>query len=112
MRLALVFVALISLAAPLRAQMRDNRDPQLNCNNNGDRDRAHSCEVRETTLGPSASLQVQPSHNGGLTVKGWAQNAILVRARIDAWAESDGEARTVASQVSVETTGGQIRATG
>ena len=111
MRLVLVFVALISLAAPAHAQMRDNREPQLNCNN-GDRDRARSCEIRETTLGPSASLQVGPTHNGAITVKGWAQNNILVRARVDVWAENDAEARTLSSQVIVETTGGQIRATG
>jgi hypothetical protein len=111
MRLVLVVVALTSLAAPARAQMRDNRDPQFNCNN-GDRDRARSCEIRETTLGPSASLQVDPSHNGAITVKGWALNSILVRARVEAWAENDVEARALASQVVVEATGGQIRATG
>src|SRR5262245_11617899 len=108
MRLVLAFFALISLAAPIRAQMRDNRDTQLNCNNDNNRDGARSCEIRETRLGPSASLQVEPSHNGGLTVKGWAQNSILVRARVDAWGENDAEARAVASQVIVETTGGQI----
>jgi DUF4097 and DUF4098 domain-containing protein YvlB len=111
MRLVLVFVALISLAAPTHAQMRDNRDPQLNCNN-GDRDLARSCEIRETTSGPAATLEVAPTHNGAIIVKGWAQNSILVRARVDAWAESDAGARALASQVIVETTGGRIRATG
>ena len=112
MRLVLVFAVLISLAAPLRAQMRDNREPQLNCNNNGDRDRPRSCEIRETTLGPSASLQVEPTHNGAISVRGWAQNSIFVRARVEAWAENDAEARALASQITVETNGGQIRATG
>src|SRR5262249_52926618 len=64
------------------------------------------------TLGPSASLEVEPSHNGAISVKGWAQNSILVRARVEAWAENDAEARALASQITVDTNGGQIHATG
>ena len=55
---------------------------------------------------------VEPGRNGGITVKGWAQNNVLVRALMEAWAESDAEAHTVASQVNIEAGGGRIRATG
>ena len=37
---------------------------------------------------------------------------MLVRARLEAWAENDTEARNIASQIRVEAAGGQIRATG
>lgn len=109
MRLA--FLVLVSLAAPAWAQMRDNRDTQLTCND-GYRGGARSCEVRETRIGPSGSLDVEPGHNGGITVKGWSQNNVLVRSRLEAWAENNAEARTLASQVRVDAAGGRIRATG
>jgi Toastrack DUF4097 len=115
MKPAFALLVLISLTAPAWAQMRDNRDTQLTCNNISreiSRERSLSCEVRESNLGPSGRLEIEPGHNGGITVKGWAQNSVLVRARLEAWAENDMEARNIASQIRVETAGGQIRATG
>ena len=115
MKPAFAFLVVISLTVPARAQMRDNRDMQLTCNNISrdiSRERSLSCEVRESNLGPSGRLDIEPGHNGGITVKGWAQNSVLVRARLEAWAENDTEARNIASQIRVEAAGGQIRATG
>src|SRR5262245_12822525 len=111
MKLALAFLAVVSLAAPALTQMRDNRDTQLSCDNTG-RSRPLSCEIRETTLGPSSSLDIEPSHNGGVTLKGWAQNSVLVRARVEASAENDTEAKRIASEIRVEAVGGRIRAAG
>src|SRR5262249_41597339 len=115
MKPAFAFLILISLMAPGRAQVRDNRDTQLTCNNISreiSRERALSCEVRQTTIGPSGRLDIEPGRNGGIAVKGWAQNSVPIRARLEAWAENDSEARNIASQIRVETAGGQIRATG
>ncbi len=115
MRLALAFLAVVTVAAQGMGQMRDNRDKQLMCdgsNRDGYRDGYHVCDVREINLGPSSRLEVEPGRNGGITVKGWAQNNILVRARTEAWAESDAEARTIAAQINVDTAGGRIRASG
>src|SRR5262245_24201552 len=115
MKPAFTLLVLISLTAPARAQMRDNRDTQLTCNNISreiSRERALSCEVRESNLGPSGRLDIEPGRNGGITVKGWAQNSVLVRARLEAWAENDTEARNIDSQIRVETAGGQIHETG
>src|SRR5262249_40316587 len=50
MKPAFALLVLISLTAPARAQMRDNRDTELTCNNISreiSRERALSCEVRE-----------------------------------------------------------------
>jgi DUF4097 and DUF4098 domain-containing protein YvlB len=113
-RLALTILMTTSLVVPAMAQMRDNRDPQLNCDEvtrERSRDRGVSCEVQETRLGPSGTLDIS-SHNGGISVKGWSQNTVLVRARVEARAESDAEARNIASQVRVETSGGRIEASG
>jgi hypothetical protein len=92
--------------------MRDNRDPQMTCNDFS-RDRAaRTCNVHETTLGPSGSLDIEPSHNGGVTIKGWSQNNVLVRARIDTWAPTDAEAQAISSRIRIDTVGGRIRVTG
>jgi DUF4097 and DUF4098 domain-containing protein YvlB len=110
MKPAFACLLLITVAVSAPAQFRDNRETQLACNNIG-RDRPLSCTVHETNLGASNTLDVE-SRNGGITVKGWAQNNILVRARLEAWAENDPEARLIASQIHIDTTAGRIRATG
>jgi DUF4097 and DUF4098 domain-containing protein YvlB len=113
MKPAIAFLAFVMAAGVANGQMRDNRNPQLSCNtNNNQRDRVRSCEVRESTLGPSSSLDIQPGHNGGIMVKGWSQNTVQVRALVEAWGSSDADARSLASQVRVDTAGGTIQATG
>ena len=111
MRLPPVFLVLISLVTPALGQLRDNRDAQLSCNDSN-RDGRRACEMQERTIGPSATLDILPGRNGGVSVKGWAQNNVLVRARLEASAESDAEARTLLSQVRFDAGGGQIRGTG
>jgi hypothetical protein len=115
MKRAFVLLAMFMAAGAAFGQMRDNRDATLSCNNNnrnGNGRDARSCEIRETTLGPSASLDLQPGRNGGITVKGWSQNSVMVRAMVEAWAPTDADARSLASQVRVDTGGGLIRANG
>jgi len=111
MKRAFLFMALVMIAGTVYGQMQDNRDPQLSCSNNRPNG-ARSCEIRESSLGPSGSLEIEPGHNGGITVKGWSQNSVLVRALIETWAPSDADARTLSSQVRVDTGGGLIRASG
>jgi hypothetical protein len=75
-------------------------------------DRAYHCEVREETLSGGNPLDVDASPNGGIRVQGWDRTDVLVRARIVGYADTDDEARQIASQVRIETGGGQIRARG
>lgn len=70
------------------------------------------CEMRESRLSATPSLSVDAGDNGGVTVKGWNEGGILVRARVQANARSREEARELAQQVRVVTEGGQVRATG
>jgi DUF4097 and DUF4098 domain-containing protein YvlB len=104
-------LALAMFTGVTYGQMRDNRDTQLSCDANRGRD-ARSCEIRESTLGPSGSLQIEPGHNGRIIVKGWSQNSVRVRAVVETWAPSDAAARNLTSQVHVDAVGGLIRATG
>jgi hypothetical protein len=51
-------------------------------------------------------------HNGGITVKGWLRNEVLVRARVDATAETQAGADSLASRVWVDVSGGLVRSNG
>ena len=67
----LVF-ALVILAGGARAQLRDNRTPQMSCDTgNYWGDRLRFCGVREQTIAGVGRLTVDPGNNGGVTVKGW-----------------------------------------
>ena len=106
-------LAASSTCVPLLAQLHDNTDKQMTCNNgNGDRDRARHCEIRELSVASIGRLSVDASPNGGVTVKGWLRGDVLVRARVEAYAENQGAAANLASRVQVDGSGGQVRATG
>jgi len=105
--------ALLLAGASLPAQMRENTEKQLSCNNSGyDSSRARHCEMREQTLPAIGRLSVDGGTNGGASIKGWARNEVLVRARIETSAENEGAAANLASRVTVDGNGGQVKATG
>lgn len=85
---------------------------EMNCDENWQSERVSHCEINETTLAALPRLSVDGGVNGGMTVKGWQKNEILVRARVQTSAESDGRARDVARQVIVHTGGGRVMADG
>lgn len=96
------------------AQMRDNRDPQLRCDNfqNFGNRQVRNCNVREQTVAAAGRLVVDSGTNGGVTIRGSLRNDVLVRSKIDAWADTDSEASLIASQVQLNIAPGQISATG
>jgi len=75
-------------------------------------DRAFHCEIREDTLSGGNPVRVDASPNGGIRVRGWDRNEIAIRSRVVAYADSEQEARRLASQVRIETAGGDVRAHG
>ena len=102
------------LACSALAQQRDNREPQLDCEDRWDTDRGvRHCEMREMTIpATGARIVVDEVRNGGVSVKGWARDEIWVRAQIRSKADSEPEARELAKQVRIETTGLRIRGEG
>lgn len=86
----------------------------LECRDNWKNDRLVShCEIKEQTLPATAdAINVDGKMNGGISIKGWERNEILVRARIQTHAPSEAEAKELSSQVRIETAGGKIFATG
>lgn len=111
MRTGLVIV--LALACSAQAQMRDNRGKQMTCDN-GDRgsDRARFCQIREQSFAGPGRLVLDAGRNGGASIKGWLRNDVLVRAKVETHADTDSQASLLAGQVQVESSGGQIRATG
>ena len=118
MRSVLTNVAWIGLAVstagfPLLAQLQDNNEKQMTCANGGnDSDRARHCEIREVSLPSIGRLNIDAGQNGGATVKGWSRGDVLVRARIDASGENEAAAGITASRVTIDGSGGQVRAMG
>lgn len=109
--------AALCLAASAGFAQADNSRYSLSCRNqdnyNDDNSRARHCEVKEQTLtATGGTLNVDGMQNGGISVKGWERNDILVRYRIQTLAATQAEADNLASQVRVTTSGGQVRAEG
>src|ERR1700679_2043829 len=109
---ALRVLASLALATAAFGQMRDNQDKEMTCDKSGSGSQARSCEIREQSTGAIGVLNVDAGANGGATVKGWSRNEILVRARVEGWADSEADARVIGSQVYVDASGGHVQAHG
>jgi DUF4097 and DUF4098 domain-containing protein YvlB len=87
--------------------------PSLTCDQKDHNGRLIShCEMREQTVASGGRLTIDGRANGGISVKGWARNEILVRAQVRTAAASEAEANLLASQVFLQTAAGRIAATG
>ena len=72
-----------------------------------------NCEIREQTLALSGgAISIDGRQNGGVSVKGWDQNQVLVRARVQTAAPTAGEAEELSRQIRIETGGAKIFASG
>jgi hypothetical protein len=72
-----------------------------------------NCEIREQTLALSGgTIAIDGRQNGGVSIKGWDQNQVLVRARVQTGAPTAGEAQDLSRQIRIETGGAKIFASG
>lgn len=72
-----------------------------------------NCEIREQTLAPSGGpITIDGRQNGGVSVKGWDQNQVFIRARVQTGAPTAAEAAALAQQIRIETSGSKIFASG
>jgi len=90
------------------------KNGSLTCNENSwYNDRlVGNCEIREQTLAPSGPIAIDGRQNGGVSVKGWDQGQVLVRARVQTAAPTADEARALNGQIRIETSGAKIHASG
>ncbi|HUS11902.1 MAG TPA: hypothetical protein VMZ30_15660, partial [Pyrinomonadaceae bacterium] len=108
----LLMIASVS-AVPALSQKERGKD-SLACRDNWHNDKlVNHCEIKEQTLPASdATIAVDGMMNGGVSIKGWERNEILLRARIQSAAPSQAEADELARQIRVETAGSKIFASG
>lgn len=93
---------------------KDKDNESLACRDSWSSDKlAGNCEIREQTLTTSnETIAVDGRTNGGISIKGWERNEVLVRARVQTAAPSDAEAKELAGQIKIETAGAKIFASG
>jgi hypothetical protein len=109
---AWIGLSVITWTVPILGQMRNNTEKEMTCDNRGYlEDRVRLCDIREQTLPSVGRLGVE-GHNGSATVKGWMRSDVLVRSRVDSAAETQAAADVLASLVSIDSRGGQVRSTG
>jgi len=111
LRAMLIASAAAALVAGGSAQTRDRSGNPSDCDR-GASDRASWCEVRDATMNGANPLDVDTGGNGGIVVRGSDRADVHMRARIAARADTEAEARQIASAVRIDATGGTIRADG
>ena len=72
-------------------------------------DRAVHCEVRPVEVATSGRLRLEGG-NGPIQVSGAAVRAVALRARVQAYGDSEAEARDAARQVRIVVEGNRVRA--
>jgi len=107
---AVAALSLVATAASAQSRRSDSDDDW--CRDGSRGRQVRHCETRESTMPGVNPIDIDAGQNGGIKLRGWDRADVLVRARIEAYAESDGEARALASGVRIETTGTTVRAEG
>jgi hypothetical protein len=105
MRLTTLFVFAVIVAA---GQQIDNQQRSLDCNDSSrwrNDNRTGHCEMREITLAGIRQIVVDGGRNGGVQVKGWSRNDVLVRAQVQTWAPAGSDPRGMSSQIQIQTAG-------
>jgi DUF4097 and DUF4098 domain-containing protein YvlB len=102
---------LIGATAASAAAQQDSAEWLEDCrqDRNG---RARHCEVRESTVAATGDFRVNARPNGGITVRTWERNEVLVRARVQANARTESRAREIAEAIDIRTAPGEVSATG
>ncbi|HEU4871122.1 MAG TPA: hypothetical protein VFT08_09760 [Pyrinomonadaceae bacterium] len=114
-RSVLIVALVIFTGVAVFAQKEKIKEKSLTCNqDNWYNDRlVGNCEIREQSLALSGgTIAIDGRQNGGVSVKGWDQNQVLVRARVQTGAPTAEEAKALAGQIRIETSGAKIFANG
>ena len=112
--LLLITISILLPTVQVLAREQSQQDRSLKCNDQWRNDRLVTrCEMREQTLiAVRGTLSVDGRMNGGIAIKGWDRNEILVRAQVQSSAPSESEARELAKQIRIDTGNSQIHAEG
>lgn len=110
---ALLSCAIFALGGGVATAQKTDSQSSLQCRDsrNNERLRNH-CEIKEQTLGATGTVNVDGKQNGGVAIKGWERNEVLLRYRIQTQAPTQAEADQLAREVRVETNSVRIQAEG
>ena len=110
--LCLACVSVVAQRGEKQDQLKEDRG--LSCNdNNWNSDRASHCLIKEQKIAATGgTITVDGRMNGGVSVKGWDQGEIFVRAKIQTQANTDAEAEALAGQIRIATSGANIYSEG
>jgi hypothetical protein len=108
--LALIVVGTVVIAVPGGAQQHDRSDADTlaGCaaNRGGDEDDyARHCEERETRLRATGAYVVDARENGGVVVRGWDGDSVLLRAVVNTRAATEAAAAALAKEIRIDTEG-------
>ena len=111
LRCALVVLAIVGFTVVATAQKKS--ESSLECRDWRGNDRLQShCEIKEQALPAGRIITVDGKQNGGISIKGWEKNEVLVRSRIQTQAPTQAEADQLAREVRIETAALNIHAEG
>ncbi len=104
--LALLLIAVAPLALA--------HDKDLTCEDHVSGDNRSYCEMREVTIPARSSINVDAGTNGGVSVKGWDRNEIMIRSQVQVWDHDRdmAQAKDIAAHIHVETAEGRIHPEG
>jgi hypothetical protein len=107
-------LAIVTVAAQDKEKIKNKGSLSCNNSNNWYGDRlVGNCEIREQTLAATGGvIAIDGRQNGGVSVKGWDNGQVLIRAQVQTGAPNAGEAEQLARQVRIETGGNKIYASG
>lgn len=110
-RFSLAILAFLLVTVSGAAAQENNKYKRDLCSNNwSSGDRVSTTDLRETTVA-AGDVNVDGKRNGGISIKGENRADVLIRACVQAWANTEAEANRLAKSVRIET-GGTIQANG
>lgn len=108
----LLILATVSLTS-VAGLAQKKGDGSMECRDSWMNDRLQNhCEIREQTVPGGGVIDVDAGRNGGVSVKGWDRNEVLVRSRVQTAAPTLDEAQALAKEIRIETGGLKIHAEG
>lgn len=112
---AAMAVLMSAILLPLASVSGQRTRNELRCDDRNQSDgdaRAMYCEIRERTFPAAAQLDIDAAPNGEISVHGADRSDVRLIARVEAHAETDADARALASAVRLEIGDGRVRSEG
>ncbi|HMB70012.1 MAG TPA: DUF4097 family beta strand repeat-containing protein [bacterium] len=94
----------LAFAAPAAADWKTVDDEDWCREGGGKWSSRRYCEIRETEIPAGRDVITVDGHrNGGIEVKGWDEDKILIRAKVTVWEDDDEDAREMVEDIRIDT---------